>query len=125
MAPDAAVANRDPLSSQPAGLLFPTVGGQLAVRADHAPPGQTHATRQHVADGTCRARVPGAARNLPVADNLALAQIPDHASYRVGERSGHSGSRRTRLVPCDKDRVRAKHESDARSGRERGRLRRR
>lgn len=82
---DATVPNRDPFAAKAAGLLFPTVRGQRAVRAHHAPPGQTHAARQHVADRACRPGVAGAARNLPVADHLALAQIPDHDSYRVGE----------------------------------------
>ena len=118
----ATVPNRDPFAAKPAGLLVPTVRGQLAVRADYAPPGQTHATREHVADGACRAGVAGAARNLPVAHNLALAQVPDHDSHRVGERSGHSGARGTGIFPRDQDRVRTKHQSDARSGRECGGL---
>ena len=120
---DAAVANRDPFAAQAAGLLLPTMRGQLTVRAHDAPPGQTHATREHVADGACRAWVAGAARHFPVADNLALAQVPDNDSDRVGERSGHSGARRTGLFPCDQDRVRAKHQADARSGGECGGLR--
>jgi hypothetical protein len=106
---DAAVANRDPFPAQPAGLLVPAMRGQLAVRADYAPPGQTHSSRQHVTHGARRPRIAGAARDLPVADNLALAQIPYDGSDRVEERSSHSGARRTGLFPCDQDRVRAKH----------------
>ena len=121
--PYAAVPNDDPFASEAACLFVPTVGGQLAVRADHPPPGQTYVSRQHVTHGARRPWIAGAARDLPVADNLALAQIPYDGSDRVGERSSHSGARRTGLFPCDQDRVRAKHQADARSSGECGGLR--
>ena len=121
----ATVANRDPFAAQAAGLLLPTMRGQLTVRAHYAPPGQTYAPREDVADSACRAGVAGAARHLPVADHLALAQVPDDDSDGVGERSGHSGARCTALFPCDQDGIGAKDQSDARSGRECRRLGRR
>ena len=122
-APYAAAANRNPFTAQPAGLFLPAMCGQLAVRADDPPPGQTYVSRQHITHGARRPRIAGAARDLPVADNLALAQIPDDGSHRVGERSSHSGARRAGLFPCDQDRVRAKHQTDARSSGECGGLR--
>jgi len=72
---DSTGADRSALSTQPAGLLQPTVRDQLAARPDHAPPGKTGGPGQHVANRPGRARVAGSARNFAIADDLSTAEV--------------------------------------------------
>jgi len=56
-------------------------GCRLAVGANHAPPGQSNAVREHIADRSRGARKPGATRHLAITDHLAARQVAQHGSH--------------------------------------------
>lgn len=84
-----AAADRNPFPAQAARLLLPAAADELSACPDNPPPGQAHAHRQDVAHGASGPRIAGSARHLPVADDLAPPQIPDHRSHCLGERPSH------------------------------------